>query len=191
MPNRPNGAVSLLARIACLALSSLGLGAFATGEARADFRVCNDTPSLIGVAIGYRSAEGWVSEGWWRIPSQNCRSVVEGDLSSRFYYLYAEDSEGVGRWGGEVNLCIAENEFKVVGVQDCFARGFQEMGFREYDTGSQASWMVQLAPTARDDGADPVAPAAGTAPATPGAAPATNPAETEPAQTPNEEAPAQ
>ena len=191
MPNRPTGAARQLVRIACLALPIVGVGTFATSEARADFRVCNDTQSLVGVAIGYRSAEGWVSEGWWRIPAQNCRSVVEGDLSSRFYYLYAEDSEGVGRWGGEVNLCIAENEFKVVGVQDCFARGFQEMGFREYDTGSQASWMVQLAPTARDED-EPVAPAA-VAPAAPATAdnePAT-PVDAEPQINLNEEAPAQ
>ena len=41
-------------------------------------------------------------------------------------------------------MCIAEKEFKISGVQDCFARGFQRAGFQEYDTGEQASWMVQL-----------------------------------------------
>ncbi len=117
------------------------------GEARADFRVCNGTQALLGVAIGYRDADGWVSEGWWRIPATTCRSVVEGDLKSRFYYLYAEDEQGRSRWAGDIQMCIAENEFRVVGVKDCFARGFQEMGFREYDTGQQGSWMVQLTET--------------------------------------------
>lgn len=115
--------------------------------AHADFRVCNGTQSLIGVAIGYRDAEGWISEGWWQIQPTTCRSVVEGDLKSRFYYLYAEDNQGRGRWAGDIQMCIAENEFRVVGVKDCFARGFQEMGFREYDTGEQGSWMVQLTET--------------------------------------------
>ncbi len=117
------------------------------GEARADFRVCNGTQALLGVAIGYRDADGWVSEGWWRIPATTCRSVVEGYLKSRFYYLYAEDEQGRSRWAGDIQMCIAENEFRVVGVKDCFARGFQEMGFREYDTGQQGSWMVQLTET--------------------------------------------
>jgi len=117
------------------------------GEAWADFRVCNGTQALLGVAIGYRDADGWVSEGWWRIPATTCRSVVEGDLKSRFYYLYAEDEQGRSRWAGDIQMCIAENEFRVVGVKDCFARGFQEMGFREYDTGQQGSWMVQLTET--------------------------------------------
>ena len=51
------------------------------------------------------------------------------------------------RWTGDVKMCVAENEFKITGVQDCFARGFQRMGFKEYDTGRQGSWMVQLSDT--------------------------------------------
>nr|WP_185983404.1 DUF1036 domain-containing protein [Aureimonas mangrovi] len=152
MPIRPPVARAL-ARLAILS-SAATLFLFApqaVSTAKADFRVCNGTQALVGVAIGYRDAEGWVSEGWWRIPATTCRSVVEGQLSSRYYYLYAEDSDGVGRWAGDIELCIAENEFRVVGVQDCFSRGFQEMGFREYDTGGQASWMVQLTEAPRSD----------------------------------------
>jgi len=114
------------------------------GVARADFRVCNGTKDLVGVAIGYRAAAGWTTEGWWQIPGNSCATLIEGPLSSRYYYLYAEDAARGGRWGGEVEMCVADNEFKIVGVQDCFARGFQRMGFKEYDTGRQGSWMVQL-----------------------------------------------
>ncbi|MAY29621.1 MAG: DUF1036 domain-containing protein [Aurantimonas sp.] len=118
--------------------------------ARADFRVCNGTQSLVGVAIGYRAEAGWTTEGWWRIPATTCKAIIEGPLSSRYYYVYAEDSDGQGRWAGPVNLCIAENEFKIAGVKDCFKRGYQKMGFREYDTGEQASWMVQLTEAPRE-----------------------------------------
>ncbi|WP_102961172.1 DUF1036 domain-containing protein [Mangrovicella endophytica] len=129
----------ILASAALLLASPL-----AATPARADFRVCNGTQSLIGVAIGYRADAGWTTEGWWRIPATTCKSIIDGALSSRYYYLYAEDAEGQGRWAGNVDLCIAENEFKIVGVKDCFKRGYQKMGFREYDTGEQGSWMVQL-----------------------------------------------
>ncbi len=162
MPACPFRARQILRGLAPVLLA--GIASFAPQameEARADFRVCNGTQSLVGVAIGYRNEEGWVSEGWWRIPATTCRSIVEGQLNSRYYYLYAEDAEGVGRWAGDIDLCIAENEFRVVGVSDCFSRGFQEMGFREYDTGSQASWMVQLTPAARDGAPDAAAPPAG------------------------------
>lgn len=113
-------------------------------EARADFRVCNATQNLVGVSIGYRAKTGWVTEGWWHVNASSCKTLIEGPLSSRYYYLYAEDAEGGGRWEGKVNMCVAEKEFRVAGVQDCFARGFQRAGFQEYDTGEQSSWMVQL-----------------------------------------------
>ncbi|MGN6450653.1 MAG: DUF1036 domain-containing protein [Brucella intermedia] len=113
-------------------------------EARADFRVCNATQNLVGVAIGYRAKTGWVTEGWWHIEGAACKTLLEGPLSSRYYYLYAVDAQGGGRWEGKVNMCVAEKEFRITGVQDCFARGFQRNGFQEYDTGEQSSWMVQL-----------------------------------------------
>ncbi|WP_442953760.1 DUF1036 domain-containing protein [Pararhizobium sp.] len=117
------------------------------GEARADFRVCNGSQNLVGVAIGYRAKEGWITEGWWQVPATTCATLIEGELQSRYYYLYAEDAARGGRWKGDVNMCVAENEFKITGVQDCFARGFQRIGFKEYDTGRQGSWMVQLSDT--------------------------------------------
>ena len=121
------------------------LGAMASAhEARADFRVCNGTQNLVGVAIGYRSNEGWVSEGWWQISATSCATLIEGPLASRYYYLYAEDAAKGGRWGGKVDMCVAEDEFKIGDVKSCFTRGYLRMGFKEYDTGQQSSWMVQL-----------------------------------------------
>ena len=116
----------------------------AASPARADFRVCNATQNLVGVGIGYRAKAGWITEGWWHIEASSCKTLIEGPLSSRFYYLYAEDAERGGRWDGPISMCVAEKEFKIAGVTDCVARGFQRAGFEEYDTGEQASWMVQL-----------------------------------------------
>ena len=113
-------------------------------KAHADFRVCNTTQNLVGVAIGYRAKSGWVTEGWWHINGSSCRTLIEGKLGARYYYLYAEDAERGGRWDGPINMCVAEKEFKIAGINDCFARGFQRAGFQEYDTGEQTSWMVQL-----------------------------------------------
>lgn len=131
---------------------ALGMMGAATIDARADFRVCNATQSLVGVGIGYRAQAGWVSEGWWHIESSTCKTLIEGPLSSRFYYLYAEDAERGGRWDGPITMCVAEKEFKIAGVNDCLARGFQRAGFQEYDTGEQASWMVQLTDEPAQDG---------------------------------------
>lgn len=124
----------------------------AATPARADFRVCNATQSLVGVAIGYRASTGWVTEGWWHIEGSTCKTLIEGALSSRYYYLYAEDAERGGRWDGPVNMCVAEREFKIAGAGDCFARGFQRAGFQEYDTREQTNWMVQLTDEPANDG---------------------------------------
>ncbi|PZO73670.1 MAG: hypothetical protein DI629_19510 [Mesorhizobium amorphae] len=158
---------TLAGMAACLAAPFL----FAV-PAQADFRVCNATQSLVGVAIGYRAQAGWVTEGWWHVDGSSCKTLIEGPLSSRFYYLYAEDAERGGRWEGPINMCVAEKEFKVGGAADCLARGFQRAGFQEYDTGEQSSWMVQLTDEAAPT-ADAGAPASALAPVP--AAPAANP----------------
>lgn len=135
-------------------VSSFAFALFLSSNAWADFRVCNATQRKVGVAIGYRAKTGWMSEGWWQIEPASCKTLIDGDLSSRFYYLYAEDADGAERWNGAVNMCVSENEFKIDGVKNCFPRGFQKFGFREIDTKNQSNWMVQLtdAPAAEEGG---------------------------------------
>lgn len=146
---RPRPALAIPLAIAAASLMTM----VSASPARADFRVCNATQNLIGVGIGYRAKAGWITEGWWHIDGSSCKTLIEGPLSSRFYYLYAEDAERGGRWDGPINMCVAEKEFKIAGVSDCIARGFQRAGFQEYDTGEQASWMVQLTDQPATDGA--------------------------------------
>lgn len=139
-------------------LFSVALGACVTGAssvlptpALADFRICNATQELVGVAIGYRARAGWITEGWWHVEAASCKTLIEGPLASRYYYVYAEDALRGGRWDGDIQMCVAEREFKITGVNDCYARRFQRAGFREYDTGNQQSWMVQLVDSVNSD----------------------------------------
>lgn len=113
-------------------------------QANADFRICNDTNSLVGVALGYRQDGEWISEGWFQVQAESCSSLVEGDLNSRFYYVYAEDAQRGGQWRGDIFLCTDEREFEIKGVEDCFKRGHIKTGFFEIDTGNRANWMVRL-----------------------------------------------
>jgi uncharacterized membrane protein len=140
---------------ATFAAFAAALVAASSGVALADFRVCNATQSLVGVAIGYRAKSGWVTEGWWHVDGSTCKTLIEGSLSSRYYYIYAEDAERGARWNGPINMCVAEKEFKIAGINDCFARGFQRVGFFEYDTGEQTSWMVQLTDEPAPDSSAP------------------------------------
>ncbi|MGQ7794013.1 DUF1036 domain-containing protein [Faunimonas sp. B44] len=123
---------------------------FSPSGALADLRLCNKTPSRVGVAIGYVNEKQWTTEGWWNIQAKSCETLLGGDLSSRYYYIYAVDYDHGGEWGGAAFMCTRDKEFTIEGVNDCVARGFQRTGFFEVDTGDQTNWTVQLTePTAR------------------------------------------
>lgn len=114
-------------------------------SARADFQICNATSSRVGVAIGYKDSDGnWVTEGWWNLPPHTCEVPLKGTLAARFYYVYAIDYDNGGEWAGTAYMCTREKEFKIVGIEDCLARGYDRTGFYEIDTGEQRTWTVQF-----------------------------------------------
>ena len=126
----------------------------AAAPAAADFRLCNNTNSRIGVALGYKDNDGWATEGWWNLPARNCDTLLRGSLAARFYYIYAVDYDHGGEWSGQAFMCTREKEFTIRGTGDCLARGFDRTGFFEVDTGEQQTWTVQL--TEAGEGQRPV-----------------------------------
>jgi uncharacterized membrane protein len=112
--------------------------------AAADFRLCNNTGSRVGVAIGYKDSDGWTTEGWWNLPSRSCETILKGNLVARYYYVYAIDYDHGGEWMGQAFMCTRDKEFTIRGITDCLARGFDRTGFFEVDTGEQRAWTVQL-----------------------------------------------
>lgn len=143
------GAVSMFALLALTAV---------TTPAAADFRLCNNTGSRVGVAVGYKDAEGWTTEGWWNLPSRTCETVLKGNLVARFYYVYAIDYDHGGEWIGQAFMCTRDKEFTIRGIGDCLARGYDRTGFFEVDTGEQRAWTVQLTELSEQPSQRPLAP---------------------------------
>lgn len=153
------------------------------GPAAADFRLCNNTSSRVGIALGYKDADGWTTEGWWNVSSRSCETLLKGTLIARYYYIYALDYDRGGEWSGHAYMCSRDKEFTIRGTDNCLARGFDRTGFFEVDTGDQRAWTVQLT-DANEQPAQPrvpgipgtMGPAGGVSglpnPNTPGAAPA-------------------
>lgn len=113
--------------------------------ALADFHICNNSGSRVGVAVGYKDADGqWTTEGWWNLSARSCETLLKGVLIARYYYIYAIDYDRGGEWAGQAYMCSREKEFTIRGTEDCLARGFDRTGFFEVDTGEQRSWTVQL-----------------------------------------------
>jgi len=122
--------------------------AASTSPAAADFRLCNNTAGRIGVAIGYKDADGWTTEGWWNLPARTCETILKGNLVARYYYVYAIDYDRGGEWMGQAFMCTRDKEFTIRGIGDCLARGYDRTGFFEVDTGEQRAWTVQLTESA-------------------------------------------
>jgi uncharacterized membrane protein len=134
----------------------------------ADFRMCNNTASRVGVALGHKDSEGWITEGWWNIPPRSCETLLRGPLVARYYYIYAVDYDRGGEWSGKAFMCSRDKEFTIRGIENCLARGYDRAGFFEVDTREQRSWTVQLTeaaestqdtpPLSRGPGTPPPAP---------------------------------
>jgi uncharacterized membrane protein len=129
--------LGLLALVLCMA-------ALWASPAAADFRLCNNTSSRVGIALGYKDAEGWTTEGWWNVSSRSCETLLKGTLVARYYYIYALDYDRGGEWSGQAFMCSRDKEFTIKGTENCLARGFDRTGFFEVDTGDQRAWTVQL-----------------------------------------------
>jgi uncharacterized membrane protein len=161
--------------------------------ASADFRLCNNTSSRVGIALGYKDADGWTTEGWWNISSRSCETLLRGTLVARYYYIYAIDYDRGGEWSGQAFMCSRDKEFTIRGTEDCLARGYDRTGYFEVDTGEQRAWTVQLTdaneqpaqqrvpgmpgPVGPGGGVPglPNSPPGGTPPAAPGLPPAPSP----------------
>jgi len=127
-------------------LAALALVAFvaSAAPASADFRMCNNTASRVGIALGHKDSEGWITEGWWNIPPRSCETLLRGPLVARYYYIYAVDYDRGGEWSGKAFMCSRDKEFTIRGIENCLARGYDRTGFFEVDTREQRSWTVQL-----------------------------------------------
>ena len=69
---------------------------------RGRFSTVNNTGSRVGVAIGYKDAEDWTTEGWWNLPSHMCETMLKGNLTARYYYIHAVDYHRGGGWYGSI-----------------------------------------------------------------------------------------
>jgi uncharacterized membrane protein len=107
-------------------------------------RVCNQTRNTVSIALGYKAARGWQSEGWWIASAGECKTVYSGKLDARYYYIYAADDISGGSWDGKNFMCTRDESFTIFGVEDCLARGYERTGFFEVDTQNRSNWMLQL-----------------------------------------------
>lgn len=126
------------------------------GAAQADFRVCNQSPQRLDIALAYPQPPlGWTSEGWWSLAVGQCTTLLRSPLSSRYYYLYATGTHG-GVWGAPPGqrggfFCTRTGRFlfhsrstETPRLPDCAGPGAQTKHFLKVDTGGAASHVQNL-----------------------------------------------
>ncbi|NIZ15032.1 DUF1036 domain-containing protein [Phaeobacter sp. HF9A] len=109
-----------------------------TTTARAELELCNDTNAEQQVAIGYWGTDDWVSKGWWQIPPMQCPVVVAGPLTERDYYLRVE-TPGWDFRDDKLIFCVNNDDFTIVGDENCIRRRHRQAGFARIDTGTEQS----------------------------------------------------
>ena len=106
--------------------------------------MCNNTRSLINLAVGTAAGDDFATEGWWTVTPGSCATPIPGRLSGRYVYLYATDIQGADVLKGTVSMCIDRRKFKVVGIDNCWRRGLQAVTFAEIDTQESPDWTTFL-----------------------------------------------
>lgn len=101
-----------------------------TNQAHAKLEVCNETDLARDVAIGYKTKDGWTSEGWWKLDVGDCKSVIKQELERTFYYYRAVNKGGEFD-PGKYSFCTQSKAFTIVGDEDCESRGYDKSFFRE------------------------------------------------------------
>lgn len=143
----PCACVRFVTRLCAVFVAPVALAAATAAPALAGLEVCNQTNVDRWVAIGYNKDNMWTSEGWWNLEPGDCAPVIDGDLDQQYYYYRAEDPneqfEGEGYY-----FCSVDDAYTIVGDQDCAGRGYEEVDFRELDTGdSTTTFTLVLSPS--------------------------------------------
>ena len=112
--------------------------------AQAEFRVCNRTTARIGLAIGLKEGPIFITQGWFNLKPNSCDTPIKDELKSGPYYIYGVDYDRGGEWRGDALLCVGDREFYVEGSADCYARGYDRVGFKAISTNAQKNWTLDI-----------------------------------------------
>lgn len=112
--------------------------------APAGYSVCNDTANPIWIAMGQKSANKWVSRGWWKIAAGGCARAIAEALSADKIYLLAQKPGGAPIVSGPAKFCVTGIEFEIEGRGNCAGRGLTEAGFAETSTKGLAGFAAHV-----------------------------------------------
>lgn len=136
-------ALSALRRLVPMPAAALALCAL-SGQAHAEFTVCNQTLDVVNLAVGQEIDSAFQTDGWWTIGANQCVNVIREELVNRYIYIYATDVFGQPILNGTTEMCVEKRRFTIRGIEECWQRGHIAAAFYEVDTLEQARWTFFL-----------------------------------------------
>lgn len=108
--------------------------AFHPSPALAYLKLCNESGEKVWATIAYydSSYQYYISEGWWSIEPEGCKTVLSYDLKDRYYYVYGHSSNLT--WSGDYSFCVdPDNPFTLYNAGERCSGEWRK--FRKFDTG--------------------------------------------------------
>lgn len=112
--------------------------------APAGYSICNDSQSAIWAALGMKSANGWLTRGWWKVEPGACAHAITDPLSADTIYLHAEGHGDHHLVTGKTQFCVTDITFEVSGKGDCAGQGLTSTGFAATDTHGRAGYAAHI-----------------------------------------------
>lgn len=126
--------------IAAIAAGVVTGFSFAT-PTKASLEICNRREKGTAyVAIAYpRTQNSWNTQGWLTLEHGECRTMLEGDLTNRYYYYFARTDTPYS-WKGEHRFCVSDRGFAFTDAdKQCKGAYSRWENFRELDTGKDTT----------------------------------------------------
>ena len=105
--------------------------------AMANLEVCNRSDrGRVVIAVAYPvNNNRWNTEGWLDLDDGECGTLINGKLTNRYYYYYAQ-TESQYSWKGNHRFCVSNREFVFADAnKQCRGLNSRWENFRELDTG--------------------------------------------------------
>jgi len=120
-------------------------------NADAGLLICNESGSDMAAALAQLRGDVWESRGWWQIAPGACARPLSGNYIANQVYFYAErlNDEPDGPLadplaGGTQGFCIAPSRFLAEGRDDCEARSYASVEFRQAPEPEDGTGRVAL-----------------------------------------------
>ena len=116
--------------------------------AKFGFDLCNRSQMVVWTAMGFLSENNdWLSRGWWKVEPGACVKPIRAPLQRDEYYIYAATSEleqEIELTKSELNLCIADVKFEILGKDNCELRGYRSVAFEKVHTDGSTRWTQDI-----------------------------------------------